>query len=157
MPVTLDFLFLLTAGGEKLRDEHLRSCKVNPDTTTASAHGAPPNLEGYSFMKNRSTNTLALAAAFAGLLGGTTARLNAQTEPARHPQCKRLVQPRCADCAEQPNPRHDQALLQRQERLQGPGRRQRPGQEQLQGQGRLRYRRIDTPKGQLVPVFVGGL
>jgi hypothetical protein len=29
-------------------------------------------------MKNRSTNTLALAAAFAGLLGGTTARLNAQ-------------------------------------------------------------------------------
>ena len=29
-------------------------------------------------MKNRSANTLALAAAFAGLLGGTTARLNAQ-------------------------------------------------------------------------------
>jgi hypothetical protein len=29
-------------------------------------------------MKNRSANTLAIAAAFAGLLGGTTARLNAQ-------------------------------------------------------------------------------
>ena len=29
-------------------------------------------------MKIRSANTLALAAAFAGLLGGTTARLNAQ-------------------------------------------------------------------------------
>ena len=29
-------------------------------------------------MKNNSANTLALAAAFAGLLGGTTARLNAQ-------------------------------------------------------------------------------
>jgi hypothetical protein len=29
-------------------------------------------------MKNRSANTLALAAAFAGLLGGTTARLQAQ-------------------------------------------------------------------------------
>jgi hypothetical protein len=29
-------------------------------------------------MKNHSANTLALAAAFAGLLGGTTARLNAQ-------------------------------------------------------------------------------
>jgi hypothetical protein len=29
-------------------------------------------------MKKRSANTLALAAAFAGLLGGTTARLNAQ-------------------------------------------------------------------------------
>ena len=29
-------------------------------------------------MKNRSANTLAVAAAFAGLLGGTTARLNAQ-------------------------------------------------------------------------------
>jgi hypothetical protein len=29
-------------------------------------------------MKNHSANTLAIAAAFAGLLGGTTARLNAQ-------------------------------------------------------------------------------
>ena len=29
-------------------------------------------------MKKRSTNTLAIAAAFAGLLSGTTARLNAQ-------------------------------------------------------------------------------
>ena len=29
-------------------------------------------------MKNHSVNTLALAAAFAGLLGGTTTRLNAQ-------------------------------------------------------------------------------
>ena len=33
-------------------------------------------------MKIHSANTLALAAAFAGLLGGTTARLNAQ--PAQH-------------------------------------------------------------------------
>ena len=32
-------------------------------------------------MKNHSVNTLALAAAFAGLLGGTTARLNAQPAP----------------------------------------------------------------------------
>jgi hypothetical protein len=37
-----------------------------------------PNPERYSSMKNHSANTLALAAAFAGLLGGTTARLNAQ-------------------------------------------------------------------------------
>jgi hypothetical protein len=37
-----------------------------------------PNLERYSSMKHHSANTLALAAAFAGLLGGTTARLNAQ-------------------------------------------------------------------------------
>jgi hypothetical protein len=40
---------------------------------------APANqLPRFSSMKNHSTNTLALAAAFAGLLGGTTARLNAQ-------------------------------------------------------------------------------
>ena len=32
-------------------------------------------------MKNHSANTLALAAAFAGLLGGTTARLNALPTP----------------------------------------------------------------------------
>ena len=37
-----------------------------------------PNPERHSSMKIQSTNTLALAAAFAGLLGGTTARLNAQ-------------------------------------------------------------------------------
>jgi len=32
-------------------------------------------------MKNHSANTLAVAAAFAGLLGGTSARLNAQPAP----------------------------------------------------------------------------
>jgi hypothetical protein len=36
-----------------------------------------PNQKGF-FMKTNTANNLALAAAFAGLLGGTTARVNAQ-------------------------------------------------------------------------------
>ena len=43
---------------------------------TARAEMRLPNPERYSSMKNHSANTLALAAAFAGLLSGTTARLN---------------------------------------------------------------------------------
>jgi hypothetical protein len=37
-----------------------------------------PTTKGTPFMKTTSAHSLALAAAFAGLLGGTTARLNAQ-------------------------------------------------------------------------------
>jgi hypothetical protein len=43
-------------------------------------------------MKNRSANTLALAAAFAGPLRGTTARLNAQPNVLRGENSGRLLQ-----------------------------------------------------------------
>ena len=76
-------------------------------------------------MKNHSANTLAIAAAFAGLLGGTTARLNAQPAQQGSTSCGDCIpqRRRAARRSEPANPGYNQALLQRQERLQGPGRR----------------------------------
>ena len=56
-------------------------------------------------MKN-STKSLALAAAFAGLLGGTTARVNAQPPAEWHPHRERVIPRRCVLVA-QSNPTPD--------------------------------------------------
>ena len=62
---------------------------------TSSAHGARPNLERYPFMEYRSAGTLALAVAFAGLLDGTTARLNAQPSQQGTPNASASSNPAC--------------------------------------------------------------
>ena len=75
--------FALTIRSNRRQERRNRTINFAPvnvpsKNITSGAHGARPNPERYSSMKNHSANTLAIAAAFAGLLGGTTARLNAQ-------------------------------------------------------------------------------
>jgi hypothetical protein len=135
LPVTLDSLFVLTAGGEKRRDEHLRSCKVNPETTTSSAHGARPNLERHSFMKNRSANTLALAAAFAGLLGGTTARLNAQPSQQGTPNASASSNPGVLVAQNNPTPDTTKHSCKGKNDCKGQGGGKDPGKNSCKGKG----------------------
>jgi len=93
-------------------------------------------------MKTNTVSNLALAAAFAGLLGGTAVRLNAQ--PLAGHTAVSSVSPAIAGVMAEDG----QKALPKQgtERLQGTGRRRQEArrQELLQGTGRLRDRWIQT-------------
>ena len=87
-------------------------------------------------------NSLVLAAAFTGLLGGTMARLNAA--PASGSSLSAVLQ--AADSSDKKDDR--KARLQGIELVQGQRRRieEGVGQELLQGKGRLRHRRLQAAK-----------
>jgi len=139
--VTLHSLFVLTAVGEKGRDQHLRSCKVNPKTKMSSAPGAwaQPRkvfIHEEPFRKYpRHRCSVCRSARRHGC------SLERTTRPAGQHLCGDgiLQRRRAAGRSEPANPGYNQALLQRQERLQRPGRRPRPREERLQRQGRLRH------------------
>ena len=87
-------------------------------------------------MKNHSANTLAIAAAFAGLLGGTTARLNAQPAHAgQHPHRKCIVQPRRAGRSEHPNPDTTKHSCKGKNDCKGQGGGPDPGKNSCKGKG----------------------
>ena len=102
--------FALTIRSNRRQERRNRTINFAPvngpsKNITSGAHGARPNPERYSSMKNHSANTLAIAAAFAGLLGGTTARLNAQPahQGSTQPQVRRPT-PACWSRRTHPTP-----------------------------------------------------
>jgi hypothetical protein len=87
-------------------------------------------------MKNHSVNTLALAAAFAGLLGGTTTRLNAQ--PAQQngtPTANASSTPGVLVAQNNPNPELPKHSCKGKNDCKGQGGGPDPGKNSCKGKG----------------------